>query len=293
MNLVRSATLSVVDVGRAIRRYADWFDYVVIERGRIANSLAQSWHTPGMTDHRYAVMRPASGLPVDLRLIEADPVPEYRALRSFGWSALEICVADVQATHARMIRSPFEIIGPPSAIASLPTIHPMQVIGCDGEIVYLTQILQAGPSTGLPVAHAPIDRLFIVVLACADLDVTARWCAAQFGVGLGQDLSIPYRMLNRAFDLPMATLHRLIAADHDGDLFLELDQSPVGTVPRTSRPGLLPPGIALCTLSHPDIDAIPGPWLTAPVARDGPIYEGRRVGVLRSPEDALFEVVGT
>jgi hypothetical protein len=291
VNLVRAATLSVADVDRGIRRYAGFLDHVVIEEGRIASDLAKSWGTPGMTDRRYAVMRPASGLPVDLRLIEAEPCPDYRALRSFGWSALEICVADVHATQARLLDSPFEIIGPPAAIASLPTIHPMQVIGCDDEVVYLTQILQPGPSTGLPFVHAPIDRLFIVVLACADLDITARWCAEQFGIGLGQDLSIPYSMLNRAFDLPMTTLHRLIAADHEGDLFLELDQSPAGTVTRNVWPGQLPPGIALCTFTHPDIDAIPGPWYTPPVVREGAIYEGRRVGVLRSPEGALFEVV--
>lgn len=291
MNPLRAATVSVADIDRGIRRYEDAFDYVVVERGAVPASLAESWGTPAMTDRACAVLRPASGLPVDLRLIESDPVPGHRALRSFGWSALEICVTDVHAVHARMQSSAFRVIGPPSAIANLPTIHPMQVIGPDDEVVYLTQILDSSAASGLPVVQAPIDRLFIVVLACADLDASARWCVDQLGVGLGQDLRIPYRMLNQAFDLPDDTLHRLIAADHRGTIFLELDQYPPAAVERRCLAGQLPPGIGVCTFMHAAIEAIPGPWKTPPTRRDGAIYEGRRVGLLQSPEGALFEIV--
>jgi hypothetical protein len=54
---------------------------------------------------------------------------------------------------------------------------------------------------------------------------------------------------------------------------------------------MLPPGISVVTLSHPDLDAVAGPWLTPPTRRDGAIYDGRRVGVLRAPEGALIELV--
>jgi hypothetical protein len=291
MNLIRCVTLCVDGIARATGRYATWFDYTVVEEGTLSDALAQSWGAAAMAGRRYAVMRPASGLPVDLRFVEAPPVPEFRALRTYGWSAIELCIQDVHATHAHLAESPFEVIGPPSEVAGLPTIHPMQVLGTDDEVVYLTQILESGPATGLPEAHAPIDRAFIVVLACADLDRSARWCVDQLGVRIVDDLSIPYRMLNQSFDLPVGTQHRLITCAEGDDIFIELDQYPVQAIRRPTLPQHLPPGIALCTLSHPDIDAILGPWLTAPVARDGAIYEGRRVGVLQSPEGALFEVV--
>jgi hypothetical protein len=245
-----------------------------------------------MSGRAYAVMRPKSGLPVDLRFIEAVPHPGFRPLRTYGWSAVELCIQDVHATAARLAGSPFDVIGPPSNVPGLPTIHPMQVLGRDDEVVYLTQILVSGPSTGLPVAQAPIDRPFIVVLACADLERCVTWCVAQLGARIADDLSIPYRMLNRSFDLPAGTMHRLVTCAEGDDIFLELDQYPAAAAPRPVRPGELPPGIAITTLEHADIDAIPGPWLTKPVARPGAIYEGRRVGTLRSPEGALFEVVG-
>jgi hypothetical protein len=54
---------------------------------------------------------------------------------------------------------------------------------------------------------------------------------------------------------------------------------------------MLPPGISVVTLSHFDLDAVAGPWLTPPTRRDGAIYEGRRAGVLRAPEGALIELV--
>jgi len=292
MNPIRCVTLCVADIASARSRYAEWLDYAMVEEGVVTDAVASSWDAPAMSGRRYAVMRPQSGLPVDLRFVETAPLPAFRPLRTFGWSAVELCVRDVHATAARLAGSPFEVIGPPSNVPGLPTIHPMQVVGRDDEVVYLTQILVSGPSTGLPVAHAEIDRAFIVVLACADLDRGVRWCVAQFGVRVVDDLSIPYRMLNRSFDLPTGTMHRLVTCAEGDDIFLELDQYPVAATSRPMRTGELPPGIAITTLEHADIDAIPGPWLTTPVVRTGAVYEGRRVGTLRSPEGALFEVVG-
>lgn len=291
MNPIRSVTVCVANIDEAIARYTTWLDYGLVEEGCVSAALASSWDAAATTGARQVVLRPASGMAVDLRFIEAPPMTGFEALRTYGWAALELCIEDVHATHARLAAGPFDIIGPPSAVAGLPTIHPMQVLGPDNEVVYLTQILESGPATGLPTVHAPIDRTFIVVLACADLERNARWCVEQLGVRIVDDLSIPYRMLNRSFDLPAGTQHRLITCSREDDIFIELDQYPPQATPRQARADHLPPGIALCTLLHPDLEAIAGPWTTQPVPRDGAIYEGRRVGVLRSPEGALFEVV--
>jgi hypothetical protein len=200
-------------------------------------------------------------------------------------------VADVHAVHARMQDSPFVVVGPPNAIASLPTIHPMQVEGPDGEFVFLTQILAAGAAEGLPSAHAPIDALFICVLGCQDLAACAQWFAQTLGLTVAPLIQIPYRTLSRALGMTPDTLHTITTASRDGRLFLELDPNPPGSVARTPAPGDLVPGVALVTLRHDRLDAIAGEWLTPPVARDGAIYEGHRVGMLRTPEGALVEVV--
>jgi catechol 2,3-dioxygenase-like lactoylglutathione lyase family enzyme len=291
MNPLRSATLMASDAAAAATRYVDWLDYRIVESGRLDAGLAASWHAPASAGRAYIVLRPASGKKLDLRFVEGDAVADFRPLRSFGWAAIELCVQDVRACHARLQGGPFEIIGPPSENPGLPSIHPMQVRGPDGEIVYLTQILQGGPGSGLPEAHAAVDQLFIAVLACADMAACAAWFRQQLGLAIAAPFEIPYRMLNQAFELPADRRHRLTTADHAGEICLEFDQYPDAAVPRPFVEGQLPPGMAICTLTHADLDAIPGPWLTPPTRRDGAIYEGRRVGVLRSPEGALIEVM--
>jgi len=291
MNPLRSATLVATDAAAAAARYVDWLDYRIVETGRLDTGLAASWRAPASAGRPYVIVRPASGKQVDLRFVEGDAVATFRPLRSFGWAAIELCVTDVRACHASLQGGPFEIIGPPSENPGLPAIHPMQLRGPDGEIVYLTQILQGGPGSGLPEAHSAVDQLFIAVLACADMAASAEWFRQQLGLAIATPFEIPYRMLNQAFGLPADQRHRLTTADQAGEICLEFDQYPGAAVPRPFVEGQLPPGMAVCTLTHPDLDAIPGPWLSAPATRNGTIYEGRRVGVLRSPEGALIEVI--
>jgi hypothetical protein len=288
---LRAATMTVGDIDGAIDRYTRWFDYAVREQGLIAPDLAEAWAAPGVAGSRFAVLRPASGLEVDLRLIERPSVAGFSAMARPGWTALELCVADVHDVHARMKDSPFVVVGPPNAIASLPTIHPMQVEGPDGEFVFLTQILAGGVAEGLPVAHAPIDTVFICVLGCQDLTASAQWFAQTLGLIIAPPLEIPYRTLSRALGMAPDTRHTICTASRDGRLFLELDQYPVGCVPRVALPGDLVSGVALVTLWQDRIDTIPGPWLTPPQVRSGSIYGGRRTGVLRMPEGALVEIV--
>ncbi|MDT7836946.1 hypothetical protein [Aquabacterium sp. OR-4] len=291
MNPLRSATLVVSDAAAAASRYVDWLDYRIIETGPLDASLADSWQAPGSAGRASVVLRPASGKKVDLRLVEGDPVAAFQPLRSHGWAAIELCVADVRASHLRLRNGPFEVIGPPSENPGLPSIHPMQVRGPDGEIVYLTQILQGGPGSGLPQAHAAVDQLFIAVLACADLEASAAWFRQQLGLAVAPPFEIAYRMLNQAFGLPADRRHRLSTATQAGEICLEFDQYPEAAVQRPQHAGQLPPGMAVCSLTHPDLHAIPGPWLSRPTPRTGAVYEGRRVGVLRSPEGALIEVM--
>lgn len=288
-----SATLNVRSVAETAQRYTQWLDFVPVEEGLLPRDLAQAWGTPAMAGRRYAVLCCASGLESYLRLVEGDPVADYRPLRSHGWAAMEVCVQDVLAVHARLREpgSPFEIIGPPKTNDSLPVIHPMQVQGPDGEIVYLTEIKQGGPGSGLPAAQAPIDHFFIAVLGCADHAASGDWYARQVGVTVSAPITLIYRMLNRAYGFAEDRQHILTTADRDGHLFLELDQYPDEAVERPSVEGQLPPGWALCSMACADLDAVPGPWLSAPAVRQGAIYGGRRVGVLRAPGGERLELI--
>ena len=291
MNPLRSATFVVSNAADAAARYVDWLGYQLVETGLISPELALSWGEEKSAGQPYSVVRPASGRSVDIRLVQSTEVSNFQPLQSFGWAAIELCVEDVQATCERLRGGPFEIIGPPAANPGLPTIHPMQVRSPDGEIIYLTQILQGGPGSGLPQAKAPVDVLFIAVLGCEDMASSAQWFAQQLGLTLDPAFEIPYRMLNQAFSLPSDTLHRLCTARKDGEFCIEFDQYPHAAKPRQKQVGHLPLGMAICSLYHPNLSLIKGPWLTPPTVRDGCIYEGRKVGVLRSPEGVLLEAI--
>jgi len=291
MKLLRAATVTVSDIDRSIDLYTRFFDYSAVERGEISDALAASWQAPNTAGKPYVVMQPSSGADIYLRFIEQAPVDGFKALRSFGWNAIEICVQDVMAVNARMLESPFEIIGPPNKIPGLDAIHPMQVKGPDEEIVYLTQINDDLPEYNLPRAGSLIDKLFILVMGNSDLDRAAAWMQEHCGLAFGREMEIPYTMIAKAYGTPLDELHRICTLIHEQDVFLELDQYPDEAIPRPRHDGMLVPGCAIGTLFHPGFDALPGPWLTEPTVRAGEIYKGKRVGVLQDPDGTLIEMV--
>lgn len=295
---MRAATLSVADLDRAVDNYCRWLDYAVEERGELDGALADSWGAAGSAGHRFAVLRPASGRDVFLRFVEGEPHPDYAALRTFGWAAIEICVQDVLAANERMLDSPFEIIGPPREIDGLPAIYPMQVKGPDQEIVYLTQIRDDLPAFDLPRAEAMIDRLFILVMACSDMRASLDWLAEHVDFEIGRDrMEIVYTMLANAFGLPVDEPHVISTMVHGKDVFLELDQMPPQATARPRRGDELVPGVAVGTFLHPDFDAVDTRcrdlWIAPPAARDSVVYGGRRAATLRAPDGTLVEIVET
>ncbi len=291
MNLLRAATLRVADPAATARRYIEWFDYRIVEEGEIDASLARSWGSPAAQGRRFLVLRPASGADVYLRLVAGESVAGYAPLRTYGWAALEICVRDVLAVERRMRESPFEIIGPPREIDGLPAIFPMQVMGPDQEVIYLTEIRSDLPSYDLPRAGSLIDKLFILVLACSDLDASIAWFEKYARLTVGRKMDIVYTMLANAFDLPRSDLHTIATMVHGRDVFLELDRYPAAATVRPTHYGDLPPGIAIATLIHPEFDLLPGSLIDEPRERSGEIYAGRRAATMRAPDGTLLEIV--
>lgn len=291
MTLLNCATHVVKDLAAARDRYVRWMDYRVVEEGVLTADLAASWEAPASAGRAYAVLQPASGAEVYLRFVEGDVVPSYAPIRTYGWAAIELCVTDVEAVNARMLESPFEVIGPPKNLDGFATVKPMQVRGDDLETVYLTEILVDGPETGLPKPQSLIDRPFIMVLACPDLRKSAQWVKDVLGLEVIDPVAIRYSMISLAFGLPEDARTELVTGKWGGNVFLELDQYPEGATVRERHPGALPPGVAITTMLHPDFARLDAHWASPPVVREGALYAGRRVGVLHTPEGALLEVI--
>lgn len=295
MKLIRCATLSVADVGAASARYCEWLDYSEVERGTLPAALAAAWGAPASAGRDYAVLRPASGRDVFLRFVAGEPHPDYAPLRSYGWNAIELCVEDVLAVNERMLRSPFEIVGPPRELDGLPAIFPMQVRGPDGEIVYFTQIRDDLPEYDLPRAQSLIDCLFILVVGCSDLDASLAWVAAHLHLDAGRTMAIVYTMIANAYGLPEEDPHALATMVHGRDVFLELDQYPEAAIDRPQHAGALPPGIALGSFIHPEFDRVAascdGLWIAPPAVYDSCVYDGRAAATVAAPDGTLFEVI--
>lgn len=291
MTLLACATHVVADLSAATARYTQWLDYRVVEQGPLDAGLATAWGAPASAGKPSVLLQPASGADTFLRLVEGDPVPDYLPLHTYGWAATEICVQDVAAVHERMQQSPFEVIGPPKPLDGFEMVIPMQVEGPDQEIVYLTQMPEDGTALGLPVPAGFIDRPFIMVLASADIAATIDWTRDVLGLTVSDPVAIRYTMLVRSFALPEGEKTLIATAGQPGDTILEFDQYPAAAIPRPCHTGALPPGAAVVTIRHPDIERMAGHWVSPPIRRDGPLYGGRRSGVLRSPDGALLEVI--
>lgn len=291
MILLRSATITVASLERSIELYTRWLGYQLVEQGEISSDLANSWGATDSSGQAYAVLQPSSGKEIFLRLVQQDPVAGFKALRTFGWNAIEVCVSDVSAVNEQLKASPFEIIGPPRANAGLANIHPMQVKGPDEEVFFLTQINSDVAPFRLPRAASLIDQIFIMVIGCSDMKAGTDWFERHLGFSVGEKMQIAYTMLSKAYGQDMSTQFGLTTMMHEYDVFVEVDQYPDEAVPRPGREGELAPGIAMTTFITPDWDKLVGPWVSAPQVRQGCIYSGKRAGTMKGPDGALVEVV--
>lgn len=293
MHLIRSATLTSSDLDRSAEWYSKWLDYSLVEESYISAALADSWNALGVAGRKQIILQPSSGRNIFLRFVEQTPHPDYKPLTSYGWNAIEICTQDTDAVNTRMTESPFEIIGPPKKIAGLDAIYPMQVMGPDQEVVYLTQINDNLPEYDLPRASSLIDSLFILVTGSSDMDRELVFLEQTVGLSAGRSMEIDYTMINKANDLPDGTLHALATVKHERDVFLEVDQYPEGCTARPRRDGDLFPGIALATLHHPDFDTVLERTQATALTPDGILYGGKRAITLTSPDGTLIEIVET
>lgn len=279
------------DLAAAIADYSGTLGLDIIEQGPLAPELAASWGCPASAGAAMAVLGPSSGAPCFVRLIEQPLPADFRPTRTFGWAAYEFSVQDVYGWPDKLAGSGFAIVGPPKEIAGLPYFIPMQVTGRGREMLYLNEVRENTPSSDLPKAASPVDKIFICILATADLPGAVAWYRRTLGLDEGGTYTIEYTMLNKAFALPDGTQHRLTMVQAGRMPIAEVDQYPPEAAPRAHPPGTLPPGNALVTLA---VDSLARPgldWIAPPVVRGGMLYGGRRAGTVRGPAGELLELV--
>lgn len=283
---------TVPSLADGIRAYRDVLGLDLVEEGTLPADLSASWGCRANAGSPYAMLRPASAEPCWLRLVEQAPHPDFTPTTSYGWAAFECTVEDVWRWPKELPADLFTIVGMPKTIANMkPTFIPMQVLGPGRELVYLNQVLEPDGDLDLPPARSAVDRIFICVLAAPDRMASVAWYQEALGLDKGTEYTIPYSMINKAFDLPASTLTTLTMVTAARMPIVEVDDYPPSAAQRPRHAAMLPPGNALVTLAVRDLDACRAQWITPPVERGGALYEGRRTASAMGAAGELVEVV--
>lgn len=288
---ILGATATVPDLDAALRDYRDTLGLGVVEHGVVPADLAAGWGCPANAGSPYAALQPASGTPCTLRLVEQPLPAAFVPTTTFGWAAFEITVQDVFGWPDRLADSGFDIVGAPREIPGLPYFVAMQMLGRGREMIYLNEVRADTPTSDLPPAAAPVDRIFIVILACADRAATMAWYRDRLALEEGGSYVIPYTMISKAFGMPLDSLHGLSMAQNGRMPIVEIDDYPAAATKRAGMTGMLPPGNALVTLAVDRLDGRGLDFIAPPVARDGPVYAGRRSATVRGHAGELLELI--
>ena len=191
------------------------------------------------------------GINGGVRFIESKVYENPMPLRTFGWSALEICVDDVHKYVAQAVEAGFAVLNeavPLSGTAKPLPLIAAQLAGINGEVVYITQILSEVPNFELPDVSKESGSIFICVLGASDLEKSREVLESNFEVRRASDREVAIRVINRVYEKPLDTLHRLSSVQLAGRNAIEIDQLPIEGRQREKLFGNLPPGISVVTV---------------------------------------------
>jgi predicted enzyme related to lactoylglutathione lyase len=213
-----------------------------------------------------------SGINGGVRFIESTEHQKPEPLRTFGWSSLEICVDDVHKYVGRAVAAGFTVLNEAVPLSGSSKPLPLiaaQLAGINGEVVYITQILSEVPNFELPDVSKESGSIFICVLGASDLEKSREVLESQFEVRRASDREVAIRVINRVYEKPLDTLHRLSSLQLAGRNAIEIDQMPTEGVRREVAPNDLPAGISVVTVR-------------------GSVTEPK---IIKLPDDALLEIL--
>lgn len=252
---IRSVTITTPDIELAVDSYCKLLGFSEVERGRVGASDPLAMIAPKTVGNTWVKIQAANPQLGAIVFLSGDYHPP-ETFRTLGWGAVEILVSNVDTLIERCLDSPFEVLNPPITVGSGSSLRAAQLRGPSGEGIYLTEILADPPGFTLPHAEHLVEGIFIAVLAASDLDISRDLLLNTFALRLVTDHFLPIRILNKAFDLPTDTLHRISSVQLSGKCVIETDQYPTNAETRRQTDGDLPPGIAVVSVYAPDIKEV-------------------------------------
>ena len=246
---IETVTILTHDLSKSAAMYISAFGWQ--EKGSeylLSADEASRWQATNLTGARVLEV---CGINGGVRFIESSTYQNPLPLRTFGWSALEICVDDVHKYVAQAVEAGFEILNeavPLSGTAKPLPLIAAQLAGINGEVVYITQILSEVPNFELPDVSKESGSIFICVLGASDLAKSREVLESNFEVRRASDREVAIRVINRVYEKPLETLHRLSSLQLAGRNAIEIDQLPNEGAQREKLASNLPPGISIVTV---------------------------------------------
>ncbi|WP_439532238.1 VOC family protein [Polymorphobacter sp.] len=254
----RGATIVCQDVDRAMALYTDTLGFEPVENGRIAANVAASWGALGVAGARFGVLAPRSGAPFHLRFVEQPDTPPAAPYLSTGWTALEFTVTSSDTTIERLKAAGFEVLGAAEDLEfSKGALRAGQVQGPFGEVLYLTQINRQLDDYVLPHAQSDVDRMFIAILATRDVHGCMDHYHSEFGCPKKDTFEAAVPFIARAHGFGETHEYFVGTVELAPENYIEIDGMPTHLPDRTGeahrQPGLLPAGVALVSMTTPDL----------------------------------------
>lgn len=249
------ATIGVRDIEIAVRAYCEDLEYEILDDAPICENYAGVWGDENAALRPSCILKPKSNAPVFIRLIECDENIAENDLPFHNWFAIELTVKDSAALFEKLSAGEyFTPFAPPRELAFTDKIFPFQCRGQNGEILYLNEIRGNLDDIDLPVATSFVDHIFIVILNASSLSSSSDFYKSLLGIQLKEEHEIEYKTINRVFDLPLKTKHRLNTLGQDRSVFFEIDQAPEFK-PEAKRAAIIERGISCVSFIHPDATA--------------------------------------
>jgi hypothetical protein len=258
---IAQVTMLSSDIAKSVQLYSQAFGWDKTNYLEVTSAQAQSW---GADLHAGADLAIVGGVSGSVRFIECNSYPEQVALKTFGWTALEVCVDDVYGYTDRAIAAGFKMLNEPVKLAGSANPLPLiaaQLAGPNGECIYITQILGDVPNFELPDVSTHSGSIFICVLGASDLAASREVLESKFQLRRASDREVAIKVLNKVYDMPLTDLHHISSLQLNGRNAIEIDQLPTAASARAKLPGYLPPGISIVSVkaevTSPTIISLP------------------------------------
>ena len=285
---VIGATLLTPNIAHASTVYQTGMGYTLVREEFVTQALCDLWQAPRLLGNPIHILA-GDNEHSWLRIVEDKLCEPISPLKTQGWMALEVNVANVDVIRQEIDDNAFTIIGEPAYLQISDAIKAMQVIGPCNEVSYITQIDKPVPPFSLPMTTARIGSLFIPVLCTQDRAASLSFYEKlSHNTGLKFDTKVT--VLNNAWGHEIEHQYPVATLQLEGDCLFEIDEVS-NAQPSSKNKDSLPSGISMITCMVENISHIAAQYHVPVHCIENAYYPNTQVIILTGPAGELIELV--